>query len=213
MNGDEPRAGFLRTSDAPRATFDRQEASEFIAHQVKISLAEYQINTQRMLEETRAGNEAGTEAIKAVTLINGGAAVAVLAFVGHLASVHATPATITNFVRPLDLFVWGVFAGAVASGVVYVTHVCYFKALDHEFAAKTARDNSNQKLAATEDQTSTRWNRAGNRVANPIAFIVGLASLVCFAIGCYQAYHAFKSGTISNSTEGQPSFPHEFFFE
>jgi len=195
MNGDEPRPGF-----------NRQEALEFGAQQVRINLAAYQVNTQRMLEQTRAGNEAGTEAVKAVTLINGGAAVAVLAFVGHLASIHATPTTIMNFVRPLDLFVWGVFMGVVASAVVYFTHLCYFTALGHEFAATTARDDANLTLAARKDQASTRWNRAGKWFANPIAVLCGIASLCLFAVGCYQAYHPFRSGIILNSTEDQLSF-------
>lgn len=199
MNGDEPRPGF-----------NRQEALEFVAQQVKINLATFEVNTQRMLEQTRAGNEAGTEAIKAVTLINGGAAVAVLAFVGHLASIHATPATIINFVRPLNLFVWGVFMGVVASAVVYFTHLCYFTALGHEFAATTARDDNKPDLAARKDQASTRWNRAGRRVANPIAVLCGIASLCLFVVGCLQARHAFESRIITNSTEDQSSF-REFF--
>jgi hypothetical protein len=56
---------------------------------LSIDLAAYGANTSRSLQAVEAGNKAGAESIKAVTLINGGATVALLAFIGHLASISA----------------------------------------------------------------------------------------------------------------------------
>ena len=53
-----------------------------------LDIAVYQANTTRLLEAVRAGNKAGSDALRAVTLLNGGAAVALLAFIGHLASLQ-----------------------------------------------------------------------------------------------------------------------------
>jgi hypothetical protein len=61
------------------------------------------------LEATKAANKAAEDALKAVTLLNGGAAVAMLAFIGHLASTRGDQATLTLLNRPLFDFVVGTF--------------------------------------------------------------------------------------------------------
>jgi hypothetical protein len=84
-----------------------------------IELAVYTTNTSRLLEAIRAGNNAGSEALKAVTLLNGGAAVALLAFVGHLASIAAPRAAIHALRTPLVFFVAGTFLAGVATAIGY----------------------------------------------------------------------------------------------
>jgi len=69
-------------------------ALDAVQRQQAIDLAAYAASTSRSLEATRAGNAAGTEALRAVTLLNGGAAVALLAFISHLASIGAPQSAI-----------------------------------------------------------------------------------------------------------------------
>jgi hypothetical protein len=103
----EPSSSAGEPNSDAIAPVNRREAFEMAAEEHKTTLAEYATDAQRSLESVRAGNESGTEAIKATTFINGGAAVAMLAFIGHLASIQAKAAAITGFARPLLWFVVG----------------------------------------------------------------------------------------------------------
>jgi hypothetical protein len=171
------------------APSNRDEADQ----QLRIDLAEYEADTQRSLESIKSGNASGLEAIKAGTLINAGAAVAVLAFIGHLASIHASGAVIMNFARPLRLFVAGALLGVVASGVTYLVRRIDFVSLKREFASKEARRGGNQGLATSNHESSIKWARAAEAL-NVIVILIVAASLVCFSRGCYTAYCVFESG-------------------
>jgi uncharacterized membrane protein YvlD (DUF360 family) len=128
-------------------------------------------NMQWPLEMFRAGTTTGAEAIKAAILINGGAAVAVLAFISHL-----TKPEVARFAVPLFLFVGGVFASAVASGVTYLVHWCYVAG----------------------------WNRGGWWV-NFAASLLVAASLCLFGFGCICAFSAFNSDVSAPTGDHPPS--------
>jgi hypothetical protein len=184
------------------------------AHEVGLenyrgALAEYKIDTQRSLEMVRIGNSAGIEAIKAVTLINGGAAVAMLAFIGHLVSVRATSPAIIHFAVPLALFVGGVFASVLASGINYLAHGCRLTSLGCEFAGKAARRDGKNELATSKEVWSTRWKWIAMGVNLVVVLLVSL-SLYFFARGCYHAYHEFKSGVVT-LTEEHPTTSRSLF--
>lgn len=67
----------------------------------RASLAQYDADVQTSLEATKAANKSAADALRAVTLLNGGAAVAMLAFIGHLASTRVDPLTLDLLKRPL----------------------------------------------------------------------------------------------------------------
>jgi hypothetical protein len=161
--------------------------------QLRIDLAEYEADIQRSLEALKSSNASGLEAIKASTLINGGAAVAVLAFIGHLASIHADASVIMNFARPLRLFVAGALFGVVASGVTYLVRRIDFVSLKREFTSKEARRGGNEDLAAADHESSVKWGWWAEGL-NFIVILIVAASLVCFGCGCYTAYRVFESG-------------------
>jgi len=175
---------------------NRQEAFEFAAQEHKAALAEYAADSQRSLESVRAANISGAEALKAATLINGGAAVAILAFIGHLASINAKPPVVMDFAKPLRSFVVGALLGVVASGVTYLAHMFYIGSLTREFQSKEARREDNETLAVSKHKASVRWGRIG-RVVNLVVMALVAASLFSFAYGCYIAYRAFESGITS----------------
>ena len=195
----EPSSSAGQPTSKPAVPLDRREAFEMAAEEHKAALAEYAADTQRSLESVRAGNESGTEAIKATTLINGGAAVAMLAFVGHLASIQAKATVIMGFAEPLRLFVAGALLGVVASGVTYLAHVFYIGSLTREFRSKEAKREGDETLASVRHNASVRWGRIGQGI-NFIVVLIVVASLFCFAFGCYIAYRAFESGIPLHST-------------
>jgi hypothetical protein len=73
------------------------------------------------LEMLRSVITTGQNALKAVLLINGGAAVALLAFVGSLWNNPNAEPLRPELAYGLSLFVWGVLAAACASGASYLS--------------------------------------------------------------------------------------------
>jgi hypothetical protein len=137
--------------------------------------------------------------------------VAVLAFIGHLVSMRATPVAVMNFAEPLALFVIGVLASVLSSGVAYLVHWCYVTALTYEVAGKDARRDGKDDIAAPKERAAKKWNRIARGV-NLTASLRVAVSLGLFAYGCFSAYHALKLSVVT-LTEDQSSFPHGFFFE
>ena len=189
----EPSSSAAQPSNKPVFPLDRQEAFQIAAEEHKSALAEYAADVQRTLESVRAANESGSEAIKAATLINGGAAVAMLAFVGHLASIQAVATVIMGFAKPLRLFVVGTLLGVVASGLTYLAQSFFTASLVRDLKSKEAKREDQESLATRHDAASVTWRRIG-QVTNFTAVLTVVAALVCFSLGCYVAYQAFQSG-------------------
>lgn len=105
-----------------------QETEEWKA-QNKNRLAQY--NAERAAELTRYTEMfksviiAGQAALKSAILINGGAAVALLAFIGSVFKVSQNNEVVTTLSHAMFCFVIGVLSGAIASGVVYITQFVY----------------------------------------------------------------------------------------
>lgn len=68
---------------------------------------------------------AGQAALKSAILINGGAAIALLAFIGSVFTTTENRDVISMLALAMYCFVGGVLSGAVASGVVYLTQFAY----------------------------------------------------------------------------------------
>jgi hypothetical protein len=92
---------------------------------------QYRATMQEWTEKVRSVGAAGQAALKSAILINGGAAVATLAFVGSLVQ-HEIP--VCGFKWVLLWFASGALLGAVASGVTYC--VQYAGALSKTRTAK-----------------------------------------------------------------------------
>lgn len=80
-------------------------------------------NHEGELEMFRSVITSGQAAIKSSFFLNGGAAVAMLAFIGHLAQFKAEK--VPEFAACLVPFAYGVFAIAAASGLTYLTQWFY----------------------------------------------------------------------------------------
>jgi hypothetical protein len=76
-------------------------------------------------ESFRAVMESGRGSLKSSLLINGGAAVAILTFIGHLAAQPAAKLSISSFAAPEFIFVLGVLTSSLAHGAVYAAQSAY----------------------------------------------------------------------------------------
>lgn len=115
------------------------------------------------VEMMRAVISFGQGAIRSLILINGGAAVAVMTFVGNLKSRHENGAE--TLAQSLLLFALGVVAAAIVAGFAYVTQYLY-------------------------DSSAGRLPKLG--IAFHIIAIVSAAvSLGLFVCGLLKAYHGF----------------------
>ena len=109
-------------------------------------------------------NMQGQAAIKAALLINGGASVAMLAFIGTAINNGTDCALLLKLCSSMRMFIFGVLSVAVASGVTYLAGFV----------------NSRGKI--------TLW-----LVLNIIAVILVVIGYILFAKGSLNAYHAFTS--------------------
>lgn len=117
------------------------------------------------LEMFRSVITVGQGAIKTSFLLNGGAAVAMLAFIGHLAQF--SPAKVPEFAATLLPFAHGVLAVAITSGSTYLSQWFY----------------------------ASQWKHGETigRVLNVLCILLGLASYGLFLRGLYSVFSALSA--------------------
>ena len=90
------------------------------------NLAAYNVQWASNLEMFRATVQYGQAALKSVILINGGASVALLAFIGNIFSNNIVePKILIGLSNSLIGFVLGVLFSAVAVGLTYLAQSCF----------------------------------------------------------------------------------------
>lgn len=107
----------------------------------------------------------GQSTLKSMMLINGGAAVALLAFLGNLITRSGSSENIVAFAGSMRLFVIGVFLAAVAYATTYFSQLFYDGEKD--------------------------WQRRTGLVFHVVTSLVGAASLAAFLWGAHAAYIGF----------------------
>ena len=99
-----------------------------LQHRIEIN----KLNHESQLEMFRSVIASGQSAIKSSFLLNGGSAVALLAFIGHLAEFK--PTMVPVFANCLMPFCYGVLAVSLTAGATYLTQ--WFYASPKPFAKK-----------------------------------------------------------------------------
>jgi hypothetical protein len=127
------------------------------------SLAHYDATNKSSLEMFRSVIEAGKEAINSALLMNGGAVVAMLSFLGATVGKTNSSALGLALTVPLMFFGFGVFAAGVAFAGRYITQFFY------------ERDS----------------DRVG-RCFHLATFASAVAAFGLFGFGVYRAYLAFR---------------------
>jgi len=107
----------------------------------------------------------GQSTLKSMMLINGGAAVALLAFLGNLITRTGSSANVVAFAGSMRLFVIGVFLAAVAYATTYFSQLFY----------------DGEKV----------WQQRTGLILHVITSLIGAASLAAFLWGAHAAYNGF----------------------
>ena len=138
-------------------------ATEAVKFQHESELAFRRLQHESSLEMFRSVIESGKTALKTCILVNGGAAIALLAFIGNIFSKsqvnNSVPQGLANAL--LD-FSGGVWLGALSSGLTYLSQGGY-----HRNCPKMAR------------------------VFNSIGISFVAIAYILFGVGVFAAYHAF----------------------
>lgn len=143
-----------------------------------VALEEAKLNHASKLAHYTATNVANLELFKSVIettkiliqsliLINGGSAVALLAFIGHLASSGNGHPSVSSFAAPLLCFVIGVGTAAFFGGLIALAQKLY----------------------------SHHLRRSGN-ASVMASILLALASFTAFGLGSYWAYKVFATVNI-----------------
>ena len=128
-------------------------------------IEDHKIAHSHSIEMFRSVIQAGQNALHAAFLMNGGSSVAILAFIGHLAS--SSPEKVSLFADCLAIFVVGVLIAGLASGITYLSQWFYFR-------------------------TKKIFRKTGF-VLNIVAMLLGLSSYLTFGYGIRVAYKTFSN--------------------
>ena len=118
-------------------------------------------------------NMQGQAAMKAALMINGGASVAMLAFIGTAMNNIANNSLLSKLCCSLLMFIFGVLSAAVAFGVTYLAGFAFI------------RENTEGQ---SDKNIFKRW-----KTWNNIAIWLVVIGYVLFLIGSLNAYFAFKN--------------------
>lgn len=130
--------------------------------QHEASLAQFKAENDRYLEMFRSVYETAKTALTTSILVNGGASVALLTFIGNIVKRSGDLSVSCWITASLISFAIGVFSGAVATGTTYVTQYCY----------------SNKFMRSA----------AGFHI---FTLVLVIASYAAFIFGIIYAYHGF----------------------
>jgi hypothetical protein len=150
------------------------------AHQLEVWKAQLSSRTALGTEMMKFTMEAGQTALRSAIVINGGAAVTVLAFAGNLITkgqLQPGGLLLTHIGGALLWFMMGAGAAGVSSGFRYLAQ------LVHELRFDPSK--------------SKRWAYAGHGT-NFISIALGVASFALFFVGGIASYHAVVSPTVDS---------------
>lgn len=124
------------------------------------------MNHAASLEAFRSVITVGANAARAFMIINGGAAIALLAFLGNVWNKDSSPDVLSSILGSLLIFCIGVLCSGVCSGFTYLAQYCY---------------------ATSELGSDSKWKMGGD-INNIIAILSGVSSLILFGVGAYVTY-------------------------
>ena len=151
----------------------------------------HQVRTQEHTEFNRFAIETGQSALRSAMLINGGAAVAVLAFVGTAWGSGMPPEIFTQIAKALGSFAFGVLSAAFGAGTAYLVQRAFVEGLDS--GAEQGSQQHPDEQGDSEKGGATRdWDKIGYQL-NYLAVVFVIASFVLFGFGAYLAYNALVS--------------------
>lgn len=141
---------------------DSTEATESQKARTQFALEEYKHNSSATLEMFKSVIQSGQNAIKTMLLLNGGAAIALLAFIGKLSDNNSR--AIPDFAYSITSFVVGALLMGFVACLTYLAQIAF-------------------------DSHVSRHQKIGTCLQISCA-ILGALSLASFAYGTYKTYQA-----------------------
>ncbi len=134
------------------------------------NMAYYNAQQQHSLEMFRSVIVYGQDALKSAILINGGAAVALLAFIGNVWTKSTGQPAVNSLTKAIFLFTIGVLSAAIGAGTSHLTQYFY-------------KENKEKKA----------------KMLHVLTIVIVVAAYTLFFFGSYNAYRAF-SGHLTPNT-------------
>ncbi len=167
-----------------------EEAQRNFENEIKIA----QIQSTASLELFKSVLESGLTALKSAIIINGGAAIALLAFIGGIINTKNNRASISGIGEALLIFTIGVGLAGIATGLRYITQWLFHDSFDKKITKKTA------------EIKECRLEKIGNCLRIVLVFI-GAASFVIFFLGGWKSYTALtkfqNTSIVTNATSSE----------
>lgn len=162
--------------DAARYEHERNLEHYKANNQIKISNLD--VLSRGGLNMANSIIEAGLSALKSVILINGGAAIALLAFLGNAWDKGIQANGVLALIASLSLFSKGVFAGAVGMGFRYFSQA-FYGYVNHKEIERMVSNFGKQDTAPRPEYKS----ECAGKVFQALSAISGLAAYYFFYEG------------------------------
>ena len=143
----------------------------------KCELEKWKTEIQHNLVVYQEVNMQGQAAMKAALLINGGASVAILAFIGTAMNNSTESFLLLKLCFSMLMFIAGVLSGAFAFGVTYLAGLA---------------DSNDSGIAQSNKKPFNWWP-----ILNTIAIILVIIAYILFIMGSLNAYCAFTNSLSS----------------
>ncbi|RTE92453.1 hypothetical protein [Bradyrhizobium sp. LVM 105] len=169
------------------------DPKEHLALRVRLAEREHDKETEFGRKANEAAVKAAEEAIKAVILINGGSSVAMLAFIGTVASKDLiSPEHLTQVIKPLLFFGSGVAAAVMAAAAAYFTNLM--------IAGTSNRMSRNYEEPFLRDTASSKRHRVAGECFRYLGVLAMTVAIGFFVSGLVKAKAAFEVIAISKQT-------------
>lgn len=142
--------------------------------------------TQFGIKTNEAAVASGTLAVRTMLIINGGAAVALLAFIGQVVTLANGKFSdkLGELTVPLSWFAWGVALAAVSTACAYLANYCMA-------TAQFAKIRTYEHPFIQPTKASKYWSKACV-VFQCISVLAGAVSLILFLVGMTEVRDAIR---------------------
>nr|WP_310616674.1 hypothetical protein [Pantoea cypripedii] len=147
---------------------------EGMKHNNQSAIEMFKVNNAIQLEAFKSTIAVGANACRAFMVMNGGAAIALLAFLGNIWNKSSNPDASKAIALSLVVFCLGVLASGVCAGMTYFAQFSF----------------GSSQLGQIKP-----WLWAG-RITNALAILSGIASLIAFGYGANSAFIAMGAQLI-----------------
>lgn len=162
------------------------ESTERLEMRVRAAERAHDDETEFAKGANQAAIKAAEEAIKATLLINGGSSVAMLAFIGTIASKDVfAPSHLMQIAKPLIVFGAGVALSVVGAACAYFCNLM--------IAGSASRKTRHYEEPFLRPTPSSRRHWLWGEIFRYCGVIAVLGAIVCFVAGLVAAQDAFKA--------------------